>query len=193
MGYFQHHPDGIIVIDALKIPLAFWLTQEAAYTLPEGYRGRIYEQGIRHVLYTANTAFPQPMPYAEGDTYIANSATYAAAYQQYLAAQEPVPTAEEIAAAARQSETRNQFAQLTAGLSGLSTQDRSYAILARIMAFKDGATTQTILAITNRATAVAYVQSKAEWTNLTAAAKAWEGDLLETLAGIVQVMLLVLE
>lgn len=193
MGSFKHHPDGIIIIDMLQMPLAFWQTQEPAYALPAGYRGRTYEQGVRHVLETEATAFPQPMPFAEGDSYIANGVTYAAAYAQYLDSLEPVPTAEEIAAATRQTETRSQFAQLTIGLSGLSTQDRAYAITGRIMAFKDGASNPTILAITNKATAQAYVTGKSEWVNLTAAAKAWEADLLETLAGIVQVALLVLE
>lgn len=93
----------------------------------------------------------------------------------------------------RRTETQTRFQQLTQGLGALSTEDRSYAITARIMAYKDGATNPTILGITNKATATAYVTGKSEWTAATAATRNLVADVLETIAGIVQVALLTLE
>lgn len=81
---------------------------------------------------------------------------------------------------------------LMTGLHGLSAEDKSYAIACRIMAVKDGATQQTILGIVDRPTAVAYITSKPEWTGATVATRALVGDVLEMIAGITQVLLVVL-
>lgn len=97
------------------------------------------------------------------------------------------------AATVRRVETQTRFQQLTQGLGGLTVEDRSYAITARIMAHKDGATNAVLLGITNKATAQAYVTGKSEWIGATAATRALVGDVLETMAGIVQVALLTLE
>jgi hypothetical protein len=193
MGTFRHHPDSIIYINSLALPLAFWLTLEEGYSLPESYLGRTYEQGAHHFLRTGTTSIPQALEWPEGDAYIANESVYASAYEAYLESLVVPPTQTEIDEQNRRTETKTQFQQLTTGLAGLSTADRSYVILGRIMAFKDGANTNVIQAIVDRATAQQYVTSKPEWAGITAATKAWEADVLETLTGIVQVMMLVLE
>lgn len=82
---------------------------------------------------------------------------------------------------------------LMSGLHGLSAEDKSYAIACRIMAQKDGANNQVVIAIVDRATATAYVTSKPEWTGATAATRALVGDVLEMIAGITQMMLVVLQ
>lgn len=81
---------------------------------------------------------------------------------------------------------------LMTGLHGLSAEDKSYAIACRIMAQKDGADNATIMSIVDRPTAVAYITSKPEWTGATVATRALVGDVLEMVAGITQVLLLVL-
>lgn len=97
------------------------------------------------------------------------------------------------AIAVRRDETKTRFQQLTQGLGALSVEDRSYAITARIMAHKDGATNAVILGINSKATAQAYVTGKSEWTALNAATRNMLADVLETLAGIVQVAVLTVE
>lgn len=82
--------------------------------------------------------------------------------------------------------TRNN---LMTGLHNLSDADKGYVIACRIMAYKDGATNQVIMAIVDRATATSYITSKPEWTNAPAATRNLVADVLEMFAGIVQVSL----
>ena len=78
------------------------------------------------------------------------------------------------------------------GLGQLSAADKAYAILGRVFAIRDGADEGVVLGIVDRATAVAYITSKAEWQGLPASAKAWIGDELEALALVLQALLLVM-
>ena len=93
----------------------------------------------------------------------------------------------------RRTETNTRFQQLASGLNGLSVEDRSYAIAARIMAYKEGATNAVILAIATKAQAQAYVMGLTKWTNVPASTRPMLATMLETLAGFAQVMMLVLE
>lgn len=111
-------------------------------------------------------------------------ATWQAAYDAQITTQQQE--------AAQADSARTNLQGLMQGLQGLSAEDKSYAIACRIMAHKDGATQQTILSIVDRATAVAYITSKPEWTGATAATRALVGDVLEMVAGITQVLLVVL-
>jgi hypothetical protein len=78
---FQHHPDGVITINDLQYALDEFLVDEPDYQLPEGYIGREYVPGERHMLFTSTRADPQPLTWPEGDGYIAKVAEY----QQRLA------------------------------------------------------------------------------------------------------------
>jgi hypothetical protein len=87
MGLFRHTADNIIFINSLSMPLAFFVTQEPAYTLPVGYITREYVQGSHNILSTGNNATGDVVPWTNGDTYISNEATYSANYTAYLASQ----------------------------------------------------------------------------------------------------------
>lgn len=84
MGTFRHTPDDVIYINNTTFPLAFFLTQEPAYTLPGTYTSRYYEQTVSHYVSDASDSLGQVLAWTDGDTYITNEATYAAAYQDSL-------------------------------------------------------------------------------------------------------------
>lgn len=92
MGYFLHHPDGYVNIGGLIVPLAWFLTQEPAYSLPAECLGREYMQEdhpviddpSKHVLFTRFSQESGSLPYIDGDTYISKKSTYEIAYQAYL-------------------------------------------------------------------------------------------------------------
>lgn len=84
MSYFSHTPDDNIVIDDLVMPLSFFQTQEGGYGLPSGYVSRWYKQGEEHILYDGEASERQGIPWADGDTYISNKATYETNYQDFL-------------------------------------------------------------------------------------------------------------
>lgn len=84
MSQFFHH-DGLINIDdginSLTISLAEFLTYEPTYTLLAPYITRFYNPGISHLLFDANNnQFFGGLPYAVGDGFIANLATYITAH-----------------------------------------------------------------------------------------------------------------
>lgn len=83
---FHHTPDGLIVVDGFSYPLNNFLLDEPAYALPAGMTGRLYIQGQVHFLYDALSATtrcvdrnPRPLPWLEGDAYLAKRAIYEAA------------------------------------------------------------------------------------------------------------------
>ncbi len=88
MGTFKHLPSNYILInDGLVCPamtLAFFLTLNPTYALPAGATSRQYVQGSWHVTSNGVSSTDQGIPYANGDTYIANEVAYAAAYSSYL-------------------------------------------------------------------------------------------------------------
>lgn len=81
MARFFHHPDGIITIADFSYPLSQFLIDEPAYSLPPGMIGRDYVQGEYHRLTNGRSQFGGPMPWDDGDRYIANAETYRAAYE----------------------------------------------------------------------------------------------------------------
>lgn len=91
---FQHHPDGWITMNDFSYSLEEFLTDEPTYQLPNGVIGREYMPGERHVTFTNNTAFPQPLTWPEGNQYIANVEKYRTAYNQRQADAEAAAIAE---------------------------------------------------------------------------------------------------
>jgi hypothetical protein len=77
-------------------------------------------------------------------------------------------------------------------LVSLPAEDAGYAMMGRAMAYKDGATLSVINSIVNRATAVSYLQSKPEWTNLPVASKNWIADQLDMESYLFQVLIVAL-
>jgi len=99
MQSFEQHPDGRVIIrmDGLE-----YMDTEANFaadagmaapTLPEPYRGRIYEPGTRHFLSTHNRQDPQPLDWPEGAAAIAAFADIVAAKD---ARENPPPTLAEL-------------------------------------------------------------------------------------------------
>ena len=77
---FRHHPDGLVYIGALVLPLADFLIEEPAYTLPARMISREYLPGVKHTLYDGVSQFAGPLPWADGDRYLANELNYKTAY-----------------------------------------------------------------------------------------------------------------
>lgn len=86
MGNFIHaKDDNITIIDDLGnssvYPLSWWITQEPTYELPDGASAQHYRQSEEHAYVDADGgAIFLEIPWADGDTYIANKATYDAAW-----------------------------------------------------------------------------------------------------------------
>lgn len=74
-------------------------------------------------------------------------------------------------------------------LWGLPPTDAVYALMGRMMAIKDGASQSVIDSIVDRPTAGAYVTDTSEWLGLTAAERAWEVDVLDMLASVLQLLI----
>lgn len=106
MGRFRDANDFIMIEDGvgeeLFLPFSFFMTQEPLYNLPAPYITRYYEQPNNHLLNTSVSAFGGPIPYTDGDSYIAKKALYESAYYDFL---NPEPTLEE-AKFTRINETR---------------------------------------------------------------------------------------
>jgi len=79
MSKFIHTPDDKIIIDDFSCSLAFFLTQETDYALPEGKISRYYEQGVKHFVSDGINGELLPIPYSEGNNYITNKSNYVAA------------------------------------------------------------------------------------------------------------------
>ncbi|MCL5099115.1 MAG: hypothetical protein M1608_16580 [Candidatus Omnitrophica bacterium] len=77
---FSHHPDGYIKIGSFTCSLREFLIDEPAYSLPSGMIGRRYIPDKEHLLYDGTTEYAQPIPWAEGDAYLAKEAVYLAAH-----------------------------------------------------------------------------------------------------------------
>lgn len=73
---FIQHPDGYFVIAGVMVPGEVFRRMEPSYRLPEGFSGRIYEPGVRHVLTTGSRQDPQGRDWPEGDRYIAQARRY---------------------------------------------------------------------------------------------------------------------
>ncbi|MCB9438422.1 MAG: Ig-like domain-containing protein [Anaerolineales bacterium] len=82
---FIHHPDNLIIIDDLILPLGFWTIVAPTYALPEPYSGREFIPNVRHHLLTLDGVGQDQadLGWAEGIEYIAQKATYQAAWDAY--------------------------------------------------------------------------------------------------------------
>ncbi|GEM_PF-2231386 len=78
---FRHHPDGLIYINELCLPLLFFQQQEPGYVLPEGATGREYVPNIRHILFDGSSQWADAMPWPEGDGYLAKKAQYQTTFE----------------------------------------------------------------------------------------------------------------
>lgn len=85
MTTFIHHPDGYIIVDGEKLPLAFWEIVEPEYALPDGIIGRSYEDGVKHhLIETGNRSSRQAdIVDATINGYIGDKTTYTDAYAAY--------------------------------------------------------------------------------------------------------------
>jgi hypothetical protein len=114
---FVHHPDGFIAIGEFHYPLAEFLIDEPNYALPERMIGRFYEPDKQHWLTDGSMQHAGPLPWPEGDGYLANEAVYRAAFEARHAPAEP-SLADRKAAAASQVDDeaeRRRLAYLTPG------------------------------------------------------------------------------
>ena len=84
MSKFIHTPDDIIIIDDFSCSLAFFLIQEPAYLLPGGKTSQYYEQSVKHFVSDGVNGGLLELPYANGDTYISNKATYVTALEDSI-------------------------------------------------------------------------------------------------------------
>ncbi len=96
---FLHHPDGLIVIGALRYPLPEFLIDEPDYALPDGMLGRVYEPGVQHWLTDGSMQHAGPLPWPDGDAYLSREAEYRAAFAARTAP--PPPSLDEVKAQAR--------------------------------------------------------------------------------------------
>lgn len=75
---FRHHPDGYLYLGDEEMPLFLFLLDEPGYALPAGMIGREYVPGVRHVLYDGISQHAGPLPWPEGDAYLARLDVYRA-------------------------------------------------------------------------------------------------------------------
>jgi hypothetical protein len=73
---FRHHPDGIIYINDISIPLEEFVKENPDYELPQDYTGREYVQGEYHRLYNFRDETFLDKKWKEGDTYIKDYTKY---------------------------------------------------------------------------------------------------------------------
>lgn len=83
---FRHHPDGWLQIGGLVLPLDEFLIEEPGYALPAGMIGRIYDPAAgRHALTDGANQSGGPVPWPEGDGYLANEEAYRTNYETRIA------------------------------------------------------------------------------------------------------------
>lgn len=113
---FRHHPDGHITIGALTYDLVEFLIDEPAYVLPAGMIMREYVPGSHHRLFDGVSQFPGPMPWTQGDAYIAKEAVYTASHQARM---NPPKTLTQIADGKRAEIERARDAACVANVTAL--------------------------------------------------------------------------
>ncbi|KKM04825.1 hypothetical protein LCGC14_1760330 [marine sediment metagenome] len=82
MAKFIHNAQDIITVDDVSFSLAFFLTQEGAYALPADATTQYYDDSIptRIASNGVNQVLFSDAPWATGDGYISNKATYQTAF-----------------------------------------------------------------------------------------------------------------
>lgn len=74
---FIHHPDNLIIVNGVSIPLSVFLLLEPDYEgLPEGNISRIYNPNVKHSVSTGSLETPLPLQWENGDNYIEKSSLY---------------------------------------------------------------------------------------------------------------------
>jgi hypothetical protein len=67
---FRHHPDGVIYINGVSLPLEEFVKEYPGYSLPEGYIGREYVKGKFHRVYNSKSEKFLDKNWEEGNEYI---------------------------------------------------------------------------------------------------------------------------
>lgn len=78
---FRHHPDGLIFLGAVQLPLKPFQAQEPNYALPAGAIGREYIPNERHILFDGYSQWAGDLPWEEGDRYLSKVADYQASVE----------------------------------------------------------------------------------------------------------------
>ena len=70
MNSFRHHPDGIIYINDISLPVEEFLIIYPEYTLPKGAIGQEYIQGVSHRIFDGSNEKYLKKSWEDGDQYI---------------------------------------------------------------------------------------------------------------------------
>lgn len=76
---FKHHPDGLLTIGGLVVPLSWFISQEPEYSLPTGMIGREYAPG-RHFVFDGVSQHDGG-EWSVGDAYLAKEPAYRDAWE----------------------------------------------------------------------------------------------------------------
>ena len=87
---FRHHPDHIIYLNNLQIPLDFFKQLEPNYSLPDGILSREYLPDKYHRLFNEEGQWGGEFPWIEGAKYIARLQEYKIAWEAYQNSLKPI-------------------------------------------------------------------------------------------------------
>jgi hypothetical protein len=135
---FVHQPDGYIRVGVYRGSLAEFLLLEPDYTLPEGCRGRVYIPGQQHSLFTATDQLGGPLPWPEGDAYLAKEAVYLAAQAEQRAAERAAWEMAEVSRPNPDGFLRHLPTIFGADLAGLMTLSREYPAFPDFVRYLNG-------------------------------------------------------
>ena len=76
MNSFRHHPDNLIYINDVLVPLEEFIKKNPKYSLPDGYIGREYVQGKYHRVFNGKDEEYLDVVWKEGDKYINEYSIY---------------------------------------------------------------------------------------------------------------------
>lgn len=89
---FFHHPDNIIYLENLQLPLDFFLTLEPNYSLPPGATHQEYKPGEYRRLFNSDSQWGMNTEWLEGDRYLSKVEEYKKAWNDYQKSLLPQPT-----------------------------------------------------------------------------------------------------
>jgi hypothetical protein len=100
--YFRHNQDNLIIITGTVFPMEFWLSVYEHYAVEAPFTSQYYEPGVRHTVSLGDFSEQRPIPWTEGDGYIAALPELITAYEVWEAENnpEPLPTERELRAVA---------------------------------------------------------------------------------------------
>lgn len=145
-------------------------------------------------------AFPAPSivnPIVAGDgstaveVYVVPPATQVQADQldSVIAAHDPNVLTPDQTAANQAQASADLILPMLAIARTLPAAEQPYVVMGRILAMQNGAAANVINGIVDKATATVYLQSTPRWVALPAVTKAWEGDMLNMIAGVLQLLI----